>query len=85
MISAILEITSCVIAAIFGIIGVMFGDVYTTAIGGTLILLIVIYLSKLGEIMQGKSSKVAIKVCEVLNKAIYVTIVALIIASAMMV
>ena len=78
MISAILEIVACVIAALFGFIGVFIGfqhqNVYMVAVSGLLCALVVIYLSMLAEIIQGKQSKRMVLICEVLNKTIYVTI-----------
>ena len=89
MISAILEIVACIIAALFGITGVFIGlsceSTTLIAISGTLCALVVIYLSMLAELMQGKSSKHQTTICKVLNKLIYVTIVAQVISSTVMV
>lgn len=89
MISAILEIVACVIAALFGLVGVFIGLSYEStvmiAISSTLCALVVIYLSMLAELLQGNQSKYHTTICKVLNKSIYVTIVAQVISSSAMV
>jgi len=89
MISIILEIAACIIAALFGLGGVIIGLSYDSTImiliSGSLISFVVIYLSMLAEVMQGKQSGYKITICKVLNKLIYVTIVAQVISAALMV
>jgi len=88
MISGLLEITACVIAATFGIIGTFYGvylsSPYLVGVGGLLIVIVVIYLSQLAEVMQ-KPDKINIRICKVLNKLIYVTIIAQVITAVLMV
>ena len=88
MISGILEISACVIAAIFGIIGFCYGvqgtSFYLVGVSGPLVVLVVIYLSQLAEVMQ-KPHKINIIICKVLNKLIYVTIIAQVITAVIMV
>jgi len=82
MISVILEITACVIAAIFGAIGFFCGEPpYLIAVSGLLVVLVVVYLSQLAEFMQ-EPGKVNLWVCKVLNKLIYVTIIIQVITAA---
>ena len=89
MISVILEIAACVIAALFGIAGVLIGLSYestiTILVSGTLCSIVVIYLSMLAEVMQGNRAGHRVTICKVLNKLIYVTIVAQVISAATMV
>lgn len=88
MISGILEITSCAIAAIFGVIGFFYGlellSPYLVAISGLLVVIVVIYLSQLAEIMQS-ATEINIWICKVMNKLIYVTIIAQVITAVLMV
>ena len=83
MLSGILEITSCIVAAIFGIVGVFYGmsidnynvsPVYLVAASGLLVVIVVAYLSQLAEVMQ-KPEKINVIICKVLNKLIYVIII----------
>ena len=84
MISGLLEITACVIAAMFGMVGVFQGaSPYLVAVGGTLVVLVVIYLSQLAELMQ-KPCKANIRVCKILNKLIYVTIIIQVITAVLL-
>lgn len=83
MISGILEVTACVIAAVFGMAGFFYGATpHTVAVGGALVVVVVIYLSQLAEVMQ-KPHKINIMVCKVLNKLIYVTIVLQVISAVL--
>lgn len=88
MISGILETTACIIAAMFGMIGVFYGvsvaSPYLIGVGGLLVVIVVIYLSQLAEVMQ-KPDKINIIICKVLNKLIYVTIIAQVITAILMV
>jgi hypothetical protein len=83
LLSGILEITSCIIAAIFGIVGVFYGmsidnynisPSYFVAVSGLLVVIVVVYLSQLAEVMQ-KPEKINVIICKVLNKLIYVIII----------
>jgi len=89
MISAILEIVACVIAAVFGCGGVILGLHYSSnplvACSGALVAVVVIYLSMLAEVLQGKALEKQILVCKVLNKLIYVTIIGQVITASTMV
>jgi len=89
--SVILEITACIIAAIFGFVGFFYGlsvsetsipAICFTAISGLLVATVVIYLSQLAELMSGEGS---LKLCKVLNKLIYVTIISQILTALLMV
>lgn len=86
MISVILEITACVIAATFGIVGVYYGlnlsSHYLVGVSGSLVVMVVIYLSRLAEMMQNQS-EINIWTCKVLNKLIYVTIVSQVITAVL--
>jgi len=93
MFSGILEITACIIAAIFGMAGVFYGLSITNyylsstlfvSISGSLVAIVVIYLSQLAEVMQAKNG-LRIKFCQVLNKLMYVMIVAQVVTAALMV
>ena len=88
MLPGILEIISCIIAAVFGIIGFFYGiftnEIYIVSVSGALILTVVVYLSQLAEVMQ-KPDKFNIIVCKVLNKSIYVMIIVQVITAALMV
>ena len=88
MLPGILEIISCIIAAVFGIVGFFYGlsinGIYLVSISGALIFFVVVYLSQLAEVMQ-KPDKVNIIVCKVLNKSIYVMIIIQVITAAIMV
>lgn len=88
MISGLLEITACVIAATFGMIGAFYGmsvaSPYLVGASGLLIVIVVIYLSQLAEVMQ-KPDKINIIICKVLNKLIYVTIIAQVFTAVLMV
>ena len=83
MISAILEITACIIAAVFGMLGfVCSSSQYMIGVSGLLVAIVVIYLSQLAEIMSSKGSVIF---CKVLNKLLYVTIIVQIIVAIVMV
>jgi hypothetical protein len=88
MISGILEITACIIATTFGMIGAFYGvtvmSPYLVGASGLLVVIVVMYLSQLAEVMQ-KPDKINIIICKVLNKLIYVTIVAQVITAVLMV
>lgn len=88
MISVILEITACIIAGIFGIIGFFYGinvsSFYLIGVSGLLVEFVVIYLSQLAEVMQ-EPNEIHINICKVLNKLIYVTIIAQVIIAVLMV
>jgi len=91
MIPVLLEILSCFIAAIFASIGLYFGlshyvNIYSyflVAVSGLLMSLIVIYLSQLGELMQGKKQPGRLIFCQILNKFIYGTIISLVIIATL--
>jgi len=94
MLSATLEITACIIAAIFGMIGVFYGltlsnyylsSTYLVSISGLLVVIVVIYLSQLAEVMQNKGGRLTLNTCKVLNKLMYVTIIAQVVTTALMV
>ena len=83
MISGILEITACIIAAAFGMVGFFYGGApYVIAVSGALVVLVVIYLSQLAEVMQDPR-KINVRICKVLNKLIYVTIIAQVISAVL--
>lgn len=83
MISGILEITACIIAAAFGMVGFFYGaSPYTVAVSGALVVVVVVYLSQLAEVMQ-KPHEINIRICKVLNKLIYVTIIAQVISAVL--
>ncbi len=93
MIPAILEMLACLIAAIFGMAGVLYGlsmsnyhlsSTWFVCISGSLVVIVVIYLSQLAEVMQTKN-ELRIIFCQVLNKLMYVMIVAQVITAALMV
>jgi len=84
MISGILEITACTVAATFGMVGFFTGtSPHIVAVSGALVVLVVVYLSQLAELMQNPH-KTNIRVCKVLNKLIYATIVAQVITAALL-
>ena len=87
MLSVTLEVTACVIAASFGMLGVFYGEssVWLVAVSGSLVAVAVIYLSQLAEAMQKGSSELTVGICKVLNKLLYATIVAQVIVAALMV
>ena len=56
---------------------------YLVGVSGSLVVIIIIYLSLLAEIMQNPY-KINIRICKVLNKLIYVTIIAQVITAALL-